>query len=69
MHELDETEERFVTLETKVAFLERLIDELNGVIIEQGTVLDEYKARIGKLENSIRDGLFEKPAHERPPHY
>ena len=31
-----ETEERFIAIETALANLEKVVDELNAVIIEQG---------------------------------
>lgn len=64
-----ETEERFIALETKVAFQERLVEELNGIVVQQSRLLDELGERTKKLEQSLREALFEKPGHERPPHY
>ena len=64
-----------VDLEIKLAFLERTVETLNEVILEQGDSIDRLKARLGRLEARSREsehGGAEKqadPLDERPPHY
>ena len=52
-------ERRFVTLETKIAYQEKVIADLNDVVVEQGRSFE-------KLEQLL--GHFDVPA-EKPPHY
>jgi uncharacterized coiled-coil protein SlyX len=63
-------EERFVLLETKIAYYEKTNLDLSDVIIAQGRELDSLKQRLEALERQLR-GLDEGEAvpHERPPHY
>ena len=65
----DPSEERFLALETKVAYQEKLIAELNDVILERGREIDQLLTRVGNLEKLAREGSPETPGHERPPHY
>lgn len=64
--------ERFITLETKIAYQEKVIADLNGVIIEQSRSLDSVERRLRRLEERSKDadedGRREFPA-EKPPHY
>lgn len=43
-------EQRLEVLETKVSYQDYLIEQLNEVIIEQGSELDQLKSRIRVLE-------------------
>lgn len=67
------TEERIEKIETKVAFLEDLIEELNKTVYRQQQMLERLEAtsaalarHIASLAESAKDG---QPAHEKPPHY
>ncbi len=68
------SEQRFVNIETKIAFQEELIEELNKSIYQQQKRLDLLEAtcealarRISSLAESVAEN---KPAvDERPPHY
>lgn len=63
-------DERFIILETKLAYQERLLEELNHVLIGKGKELDDLRRRLAALEALARQGSNEtKPPHERPPHY
>jgi SlyX protein len=67
------TEERIIELETKVAYQEDTIQQLNDIIAQQ-------QKKLGLMENSLR-GLMAKfddasegvsninPLNEKPPHY
>ena len=67
------TEERLVNIETKIAFQEDLIEELNKVVYQQQQKLEQMEAVCASLARhmqSLADSLHEsKPASERPPHY
>jgi SlyX protein len=67
------TEERLEKIETKLAFQEDLIEELNKTIYQQQKKLEQLEAtcealakHIASLAESVNSG---KPADERPPHY
>ncbi len=63
-------EERFVLLETKIAYYEKTNLDLNDVVIAQGRAIDSLRLRLEALERQLRS-LDEGEAlpHERPPHY
>jgi SlyX protein len=63
-----------VELESKIAFLERTVDDLNDVILEQGKSLEELGRRLAKLEGRIDPGGDSESGDgdldaQRPPHY
>jgi uncharacterized coiled-coil protein SlyX len=63
-------EERFVLLETKIAYYEKTNFDLNDVVIAQGREIDSLRKRLEALERQLRaldEG--ESVPHERPPHY
>ncbi len=64
------TEERLVNIEMALADLEKTIDELNSVVIEQGKRI-EYLNKMNRylLDNMEKDVV--KPLSEEtpPPHY
>lgn len=71
MH-MDETkeEERFVRLEVKCAYLEKLALDLNEVVISQGQLIDDLVTRLDRMERQLRAGPEDEPIpHEKPPHY
>ena len=65
-----ETRERFVLLETKIAFQEKLLHELSDLLREKGQELDQLAARLLRLESSAAaDSDSARLPYERPPHY
>ncbi|HXU93782.1 MAG TPA: SlyX family protein [Gallionella sp.] len=68
------TEERLVNIETKIAYQEDLIEELNKTIYQQQQKIERLEMICEALAKQIR-ALAEAgsegklPAHERPPHY
>ena len=66
-------EERLVNIETKIAFQEDLIEELNKVIYQQQQKLSRLEAICSSLASHIRSlaeaGNESVTANERPPHY
>jgi uncharacterized coiled-coil protein SlyX len=63
-------EERFMRLEVKAAYLEKLALDLNEVVISQGNLLDELRGRLERLERQMRSGDDDQAIpHEKPPHY
>lgn len=63
-------EERFVRLEEKAAYLEKLAFDLNEVVIAQGQLIDVLSARLERVERQLRSGGDDTPiVDEKPPHY
>ena len=68
------TSESRIAVESKIAFLERTVDDLNDVILAQGKSLDALEARLVKLEARLHgvqnaEGGEVDPLEESPPHY
>ena len=64
-------EERFVNLETKIAYLERYQEELNEVVTSQQKEIDGLMAQVSALINHFQSaGPATDPRDEPPPpHY
>lgn len=63
-------EERFVRLEVKAAYLEKLALDLNEVVIAQGQLIEELRLRFDRVERQLRAGTDEAAIpDEKPPHY
>ena len=63
-------EERFVRLEIKAAYLEKLALELNEVVITQGRTINDLQKRVEHLERQLHtSGDNSSIPHEKPPHY
>lgn len=69
MYMSDPVNERFVNIETKIAYQEKLITELNEVLLQRGKEIDKLARRLEGLEKLAREGAPETPGHEPPPHY
>lgn len=66
----DFDEQRFVILETKIAYQEKTIADLNDVIVDQGRELAELRRRIEALERYAKEHLGARSLpNEKPPHY
>lgn len=65
------TEERFVTLETKVAYQEKLLADLSDILAEQSRDIADLRRQLERMERAYRDAKDEKQTlpHEPPPHY
>ena len=63
--------ERIDALETRIAFQDQTIEELNAALTEQWKVIDLLTKKLAMLEEQVRSGTFiADPATERPPpHY
>lgn len=65
---------RLVALEERLTFQQRLIDELNSVVLQQRRELDQLtqeafqcRAALERLRDAA--SLGENLPHEKPPHY
>jgi SlyX protein len=67
----DEVAARFSRLEIQVAHIERLAEQLNGVVIEQSRELDRVRKLLQRqgltLETIEMDRI--KSTNPKPPHY
>lgn len=65
-----ELEERLVAIETAIALQEKIIDDLNQVVIEQGKKIDTLQKQNQYLLNNLAENEI-KPLSEEtpPPHY
>ena len=60
------------SLESKIAFLERHVEEQDKVILSIRRIIDELQAEIGRLRAAINDEGGANNAlsnDEKPPHY
>ena len=63
-------QERFVRLEIKAAYLEKLALDLNEVVITQGRTINDLQKRVEHLERQLHtNGDDISIPHEKPPHY
>ena len=64
-------DERLDALETRIAYQDRTIEELNVAITEQWNIIDQLSKRLTMMEDQVRSGSYiADPSTERPPpHY
>lgn len=68
------TEDKIIEIETKLAFQEQTIDELNEVIIKQQKAIDKLTLQLQQLNSKIEEesqhwGNEAAMQDEKPPHY
>lgn len=65
-------DERMEKVETKVAYLERTVSELNDIVIDLGREMGTVRNQVERLRQKVID-LMEEAGEERPnrtpPHY
>lgn len=64
-------EERFIAIETKLAYLEDFVNKLQNITVEQGYMIDLLSSENRMLKDKFRelqDSLEDMP-NVRPPHY
>lgn len=63
--------ERMDALETRVAYQDQTIEELNAALTAQWKVIDQLNKKLAMLEEQVRSGSYiADPATEKPPpHY
>ncbi len=68
---LDEYSQRIDKLESHLAHLEHQVEQLNGVVIEQGKLLDRLKKETHRQSGIMQTLELEsmKSNVEKPPHY
>ncbi len=67
----NENSQRMDKLELHVAHLEHQVEQLNGVIIEQGNLLDRLKKEVQRQSSILQTLELErmKSNVQKPPHY
>ena len=67
----DEISARFGKMESNIAHLEHQVEQLNGVIIEQGKLVDRLKKQVQLNTSSMETLELEriKGNITKPPHY
>ena len=65
------TAERLDALEMRIAHQDQTIDELNAVVTQQWTTIEQLRHRIDAMEQQVRSGGYiADPSTEKPPpHY
>jgi uncharacterized coiled-coil protein SlyX len=61
--------ERWIDLDVKLAFQERLIREFDALVRELGTRLDQTERDLAQLKQALPRPLPIGAANEPPPHY
>ncbi|UYN98241.1 MAG: SlyX family protein [Devosia sp.] len=66
-----EMEQRIEALETRIAYQDQTIEELNAALTEQWKVVDLLTRKLALLEEQVRSGSYiADPATDKPPpHY
>lgn len=67
----DEHSQRMDRLESHLAHLEHQVEQLNGVVIEQGKLLDRLRKEVQRQSGVMQTLELErmKSNVEKPPHY
>jgi SlyX protein len=67
-----ESNQRLVALEEKLSYQQRQFEELNQVIVEQQTEIQQLRLEVNALSSAVK-GLMQNAGenlpHEKPPHY
>ena len=67
-----ETEERIIALETKLAYMEDFVNQLQDVSVEQGKTIELLRTENKMMSQKIRDlsdALEGDIPNRKPPHY
>ena len=67
------TETKFIDLETRIAFLEDTVDDLNKLVYQQSKKIDDLQLIVQNLNKHMKQVQHDitdiKPQDETPPHY
>lgn len=64
-----EHDERIISLETKIAYLEHFIQELNQVVLDQDKNIKKLLTETDSIKKQLEEKKENLPEHEKPPHY
>ncbi|MBA4149505.1 MAG: SlyX family protein [Verrucomicrobia bacterium] len=67
----DETADQIQKLESHMAELERQVEQLNEVVVEQSRSLDKLKSQLRRITDTIENQELDriKSTNPKPPHY
>jgi len=66
----DDESPRLVALETKIAYQDKTIAELNQVVVDLNKDVADFSRRLQALERMVRTDLERREMpNEKPPHY
>jgi len=65
----EELEQRFIALETRIAYQDKLLLELHEVLLERGRQVDQLEARLLAVKKQLEAGAELHIPNEPPPHY
>ena len=67
----EESSERFAKLESHIAHLEHQVEELNGVVIEQGKVIERLRKQVQVQARTLETSAIEqvRANNPKPPHH
>jgi len=67
----DDISARLEKMEANIAHLEHQVEQLNGVIIEQGKLLERVKKEVSRQSSAVESMELEriKSNNAKPPHY
>jgi SlyX protein len=67
----DETRQRLESVEANLAHLEHQVEQLNGVLIQQGRTVDLLKKQVQRQSEVLESMELEriKANQTKPPHY
>lgn len=66
----DDESPRLVELETKIAYQDKTIAELNQVVVDLNKELGDFSRRLQALERTVRTDVERREMpNEKPPHY
>jgi SlyX protein len=68
---MDATIDRLEKMELHVSHLERQVEQLNEVVVEQTKTIERLKTQVGRLTNTM-EGIEAdriKSTNPKPPHY
>ena len=70
---MDINEDRLIDIETRLAYQDQTINELNQVIYQQQKQIDQLEKTCRQLSNRMKDLTHKNPStvpeDEKPPHY
>ena len=64
-----DNEERIIELETKIAYLENYVDELNQAVLDQERTIKKLLLETAAIKKQIEEKKENLPENEKPPHY
>jgi uncharacterized coiled-coil protein SlyX len=65
----DPNHPRIIELEIRYTYLERVVQDLDQVIIELRAQVDRLQREVIEVTGAVRNAPGSSPGNEKPPHY